>query len=98
MLKFFDTVFLIVGAIVLASLTMGLAFYGLIAFSNIVGIFILGIVITISLLYLVKLTKNSAQFNQTPSKLLQASNPTLRKMQNKIWDSFRLESNKDKSR
>lgn len=97
MLKFFDAVFLIMGVIVLALLTMGLALYGLIAFPNIVGIFILGIVIVMSLSYLVRLTKHSAQLNQTPPKLLQANNPTLRKMQNKIWDSFRLESN-DKSR
>ena len=98
MLKFFDTVFLIVGAIVLASLTMGLALYGLVVFPNIVGILILGIVIVMSLSYLVKRTKNAAQLNQSLPKLLQAHNPTLRKMQNQIWGSFRLEPNEDKSR
>lgn len=89
MLKFFDTVFLIMGAIVLTSLAIGLTMYGLITFPNMVGIFMVGIVIMMSLSYLVKLTKMSAQSNQEPPKFLQVRNPTLRKMQNKIWGSFR---------
>ncbi|EXI62391.1 hypothetical protein MHD_10295 [Mannheimia granulomatis] len=92
MLKFFDTVFLIVGAIVLAFIAIGFVMYGLVTFPKMAGMFMVGIGIMMSLFYLVKLTKKSAQTNQEPPRLLQAKNLTLRKIQNKIWDSFRKEA------